>query len=65
MAFDAEKVGAALEHGHLTYVNDNDPGISRRRAGKSFSYRWPDGARIFLVAHGEPREGLGRRGRTR
>jgi DNA topoisomerase-1 len=30
----------------LRYVNDGEPGISRRRAGKSFSYRAPDGARI-------------------
>src|SRR5690349_8805820 len=30
----------------LRYVNDGDPGITRRRAGKSFSYRTPDGARI-------------------
>jgi DNA topoisomerase-1 len=46
MPFDAEKVGTALEQGHLTYVNDNDPGISRRRAGKSFSYRRPDGTLV-------------------
>ncbi|PPU76633.1 DNA topoisomerase [Xanthomonas cucurbitae] len=30
----------------LTYVNDQQPGISRRRAGKSFSYRNADGQRI-------------------
>ncbi|MCD0278345.1 DNA topoisomerase IB [Xanthomonas melonis] len=30
----------------LTYVNDQQPGISRRRAGKSFSYRSADGQRI-------------------
>ena len=46
MAFDAEKVGTALEQGCLTYVNDNDPGITRRRAGKSFSYRAPDGSLV-------------------
>jgi DNA topoisomerase-1 len=42
MAFDAEKVGEALEQAQLTYVNDNDPGITRRRVGKAFSYRRPD-----------------------
>ncbi|MBW3560538.1 MAG: DNA topoisomerase IB [Proteobacteria bacterium] len=46
MAFDAEKVGPAPEQGQLTYVNDNDPGITRRRVGKSFSYRSPDGGLI-------------------
>jgi DNA topoisomerase-1 len=46
MAFDAEKVGTALEQGQLSYVNDNDPGITRKRAGKSFSYRAPDGSLI-------------------
>jgi DNA topoisomerase-1 len=30
----------------LRYVNDDEPGITRRRAGKGFSYRSPDGARI-------------------
>ncbi|MBV6777899.1 DNA topoisomerase IB [Xanthomonas campestris pv. olitorii] len=30
----------------LTYVNDQQPGISRRKAGKSFSYRDADGQRI-------------------
>ncbi|CAD7712317.1 hypothetical protein LMG31884_00350 [Xanthomonas hydrangeae] len=30
----------------LTYVNDQQPGISRRRAGKSFSYRSADGQRV-------------------
>ncbi|MBW3618590.1 MAG: DNA topoisomerase IB [Proteobacteria bacterium] len=46
MAFDAEKVGPAPEQGQLTYVNDNDPGITRRRVGKSFSYRSADGGLI-------------------
>jgi DNA topoisomerase-1 len=46
MPFDAEKVGTALEQGQLTYVNDNDPGITRRRAGRSFSYRRPDGTLV-------------------
>ncbi|WP_057655475.1 DNA topoisomerase IB, partial [Xanthomonas axonopodis] len=30
----------------LTYVNDQQPGISRRKAGKRFSYRDADGQRI-------------------
>ena len=46
MPFDSEKAGVALEQGHLSYVNDHDPGITRRRVGKSFSYRWPDGTLV-------------------
>ncbi|WP_245622497.1 DNA topoisomerase IB [Pseudoxanthomonas dokdonensis] len=37
---------AALEHARqagLRYVSDSDGGISRRRQGKGFSYRLPDG----------------------
>ncbi|WP_170912832.1 DNA topoisomerase IB [Xanthomonas axonopodis] len=30
----------------LTYVNDQQPGISRRKVGKSFSYRDADGQRV-------------------
>ncbi|HEY7024722.1 MAG TPA: hypothetical protein VH371_07170 [Candidatus Limnocylindrales bacterium] len=30
----------------LRYVNDDEPGITRKRAGKGFSYRAPDGAII-------------------
>lgn len=30
----------------LVYVSDEDPGITRRRAGKGFSYRAPDGSPI-------------------
>ena len=30
----------------LRYVNDGEPGITRRRAGKAFSYRAPDGAPV-------------------
>jgi len=30
----------------LTYVNDSEPGIVRRRAGKGFYYLAPDGARV-------------------
>lgn len=29
--------------GALVYVSDSEPGITRRRAGKGFSYRGPDG----------------------
>ena len=34
---------AAISAG-LVYVSDTEPGIRRRRAGKGFSYRGPDGA---------------------
>ena len=30
----------------LTYVSDEEPGIRRRRAGKGFSYKWPDGTTV-------------------
>ncbi|MFN8452922.1 MAG: DNA topoisomerase IB, partial [Anaerolineae bacterium] len=30
----------------LRYVNDDEPGISRRRAGRGFAYYAPDGSRI-------------------
>src|SRR4051794_13823038 len=30
----------------LRYVNDDEPGITRRKSGKGFSYRAPDGATI-------------------
>src|SRR4051794_12529351 len=30
----------------LRYVNDDEPGITRRKSGKGFSYRGPDGATI-------------------
>lgn len=35
----------------LRYVNDGEPGISRRRCGRGFSYRTPDGA--CVRDHGE------------
>ncbi|THD78855.1 MAG: DNA topoisomerase IB [Phenylobacterium sp.] len=38
----AEEVRAA----GLTYVSDQDPGISRRKSGAGFSYRKPDGGQI-------------------
>src|SRR5690554_3546887 len=31
---------------NLTYVNDGEPGITRRRFGKGFSYRDPQGNRV-------------------
>lgn len=31
---------------NLTYVNDTEPGIRRRRAGTGFTYILPDGARV-------------------
>jgi len=30
----------------LLYVSDEEPGIRRRRAGKGFTYSWPDGTRV-------------------
>lgn len=30
----------------LIYVSDEEPGIRRRRAGKGFTYTWPDGAAV-------------------
>ncbi|MBP2231060.1 DNA topoisomerase-1 [Azospirillum agricola] len=30
----------------LLYVSDDEPGIRRRRAGKGFAYRWPDGTPV-------------------
>jgi len=37
---------ASAKAAGLRYVNDDDPGIRRRRAGKGFSYRGPDGQPI-------------------
>jgi DNA topoisomerase-1 len=34
----------------LTYVHDDEPGISRRRSGKGWSYLGPDGRRIADLA---------------
>ncbi|MBP2290523.1 DNA topoisomerase IB [Azospirillum rugosum] len=30
----------------LIYVSDEEPGIRRRRAGKGFTYKWPDGQTV-------------------
>jgi DNA topoisomerase-1 len=40
-----EGVRAAREAG-LVYVADSEPGIRRRRAGKGFAYRAPDGRKV-------------------
>jgi DNA topoisomerase-1 len=34
---------AAAEQAGLVYVSDEEPGIRRRRSGKGFSFRGPDG----------------------
>ena len=36
----------AAESAGLTYASTDDPGISRHRAGKGFSYRLPDGSLV-------------------
>ena len=46
MAFDADGVPAVIAQSSLSYVNDNEPGVLRRRFGKGFSYRWPDGRTV-------------------
>ena len=38
-----ERSPAALEEAGLRYVSDAMPGITRRRSGKGFAYRGPDG----------------------
>ena len=47
-AGDGEAVDAiaTAELAGLRYVNDDRPGITRRRAGRGFSYRAPDGSAI-------------------
>jgi DNA topoisomerase I len=40
---EAQDAAEAAEVAGLRYVSDSTPGISRRRAGKGFSYRTPDG----------------------
>lgn len=41
-AADAE-AAAELDRAGLVYVSDTEPGITRRRSGRGFGYRWPDG----------------------
>lgn len=43
----------------LIYVSDSEPGIRRVRAGRGFSYRLPDGARVERRAERERIESLG------
>jgi len=43
----------------LVYVNDGEPGIRRVRAGRGFSYRLPDGARVERGAERRRIEALG------
>lgn len=47
-AADAEVAEAAeaAEAAGLVYLSDDVAGLSRRRAGTGFSYRWPDGTRV-------------------
>jgi DNA topoisomerase-1 len=40
----ALEAAAAAKDAGLRYVSDSQPGIRRRRVGKSFSYRMPDGS---------------------
>lgn len=40
---DCKRTGPQTPPG-LVYVSDSEPGILRRRRGKGFSYRYPDGA---------------------
>ena len=37
---------AAAEQAGLVYVSDEEPGIRRRRSGKGFSFRNPDGTAV-------------------
>jgi DNA topoisomerase-1 len=41
---------AAAEQAGLVYVSDEEPGIRRRRAGKGFTFRNPDGSPVRDVA---------------
>ena len=43
---DPEAAAAAAKAAGLRYVTDRMPGITRRRAGKEFSYRDPDGRAV-------------------
>ncbi|MGO4170396.1 DNA topoisomerase IB [Novosphingobium sp. YAF33] len=49
---------AALSAG-LRYVNDQEPGISRRKSGRGWSYRMPDGSRVSDPAVLERIRGIG------
>jgi DNA topoisomerase-1 len=45
-ALVANQVEASASGAALVYANDGEPGIRRRRAGRGFTYLWPDGARV-------------------
>ena len=53
-----DEIAAAREAG-LRYVTDDRPGITRRRAGRGFSYRDPFGKRISDRAEIERIRGIG------
>ena len=36
----------AAESAGLAYVSDDEPGITRRKAGKGWFFRWPDGRKV-------------------
>ena len=38
--------------GNLTYVHDDEPGITRRKAGTGWNYKGPDGETIATVSPG-------------
>jgi DNA topoisomerase-1 len=46
VASEASETMVAAESAGLVYVTDAEPGITRRRAGRGFSYTGPDGRRI-------------------
>lgn len=45
MARDTQELGSSTET-RLTYVNDDDPGVTRQATAKGFVYKAPDGRRI-------------------
>ena len=48
---DGADAAASAVRAGLSYVCDDRPGITRRRFGKAFGYRWPDGRRVDDAAH--------------
>ena len=45
------EAATSAERAGLRYVCDDRPGITRRRFGKAFGYRWPDGRRVSDAAN--------------
>lgn len=45
-AAGASEAAAQATDAGLVYVSDSEPGISRRRSGKGFGYRGPDGSAV-------------------